>query len=65
MSYPIRVAERRSERLIEELLDAQAWDLRRPPAGGLLTQQEYKDHVSLRAGFSALGMPLSNPHLVD
>jgi predicted RNA methylase len=34
--------------LIEELLFAQGWDIRRPPSGELLTQQEYKDHPALR-----------------
>lgn len=48
LSGRARVAERRSERLIEELLDSQGWDLRRPPAGELLSQQEYKDYPSLR-----------------
>lgn len=48
MNHPARVAERRSERLIEELLSAQAWDLRRPPQGELLTQQEYKDFPALK-----------------
>ncbi len=43
-----RIAERRSERLIEELLEAQGWDIRRPPAGELLTQQEYRDFIALR-----------------
>lgn len=43
-----RVAERRAERLIEELLNSQGWDIRRPPAGELLSQQEYKDYPALR-----------------
>lgn len=43
-----RVAEVRSERLIEELLGSQGWDLRKPPAGDILAQQEYKDYPSLR-----------------
>lgn len=49
MSFTVaRVAERRSERLIEELLESQGWDLRKPPSGHLLTQQEYRDYPSLR-----------------
>lgn len=48
MNYPARVAERRSERLIEELLTAQGWDIRRPPQGELLTQQEYRDFPVLK-----------------
>ncbi len=43
-----RVAERRAERLIEELLGSQGWDLRRPPHGELLSQHEYKDYPALR-----------------
>ena len=43
-----RTAERRSERLTEELLVAQGWDLRKPPAGELLTQHEYKDVPALK-----------------
>ena len=53
MNPRARVAERRSERLIEELLTSQAWDLRRPPAGDVLTQQEYKDHAALREALAA------------
>ena len=48
-----RVAERRAERLIEELLSAQGWDIRRPPAGDVLAQQEYKDYPSLRDALAA------------
>lgn len=42
-----RVSERRSEDLMSELLTLQSWDLRRPPAGDLLRQQEYKNHSHL------------------
>ena len=37
MPIAVRVAERRSERLIEELLTAKAWALRRPPQGDVLS----------------------------
>jgi aspartate/methionine/tyrosine aminotransferase len=43
-----RVSEVRSERLIEELLRAQGWDLRKPPQGAVYTQQKYKDNPVLR-----------------
>jgi hypothetical protein len=43
-----RIAERRTERLAEELLVAQGWDTRRPPGGELLTQQEYRDYPELK-----------------
>ena len=48
-----RVAERRTERLIEDLLSAQGWDIRRPPAGDVLAQQEYKDYPSLEEALSS------------
>lgn len=65
MSALRRVAEPRAERLIEELLSAQGWDVRRPPAGDTLAQQEYKDVPSLRealatcakAGTGGAGVP--------
>jgi predicted RNA methylase len=53
MQAQARVAERRSERLIEELLAAQGWDLRHPPAGELLTQQEYRDYPEFRDALAA------------
>ena len=43
-----RVSEARSERLVEDLLDAQKWDLRRHPLGDVLVQQEYRDYPSIR-----------------
>lgn len=55
MPVSVRVAERRSERLIEELLTAQAWDLRRPPQGDVLAQHEYKDYQPLREALKASG----------
>ena len=42
-----RVAETRTEVLLTELLTAQGWDVRRPPNGELLRQQEYKDYPHL------------------
>jgi type I restriction enzyme M protein len=42
-----RIAEVRSEHLLTQLLEAQGWDVRRPPNGELLRQQEYKDHRHL------------------
>jgi type I restriction enzyme M protein len=43
-----RVAESRTERLIEDLLTVQGWSLRRPPHGDLLVKQEYKDYAPLQ-----------------
>ena len=50
MAQP-RVSEVRSELLLTELLKAQGWDCRRPPAGEMLRQHEYKDHSHLRDVF--------------
>lgn len=46
-----RVSEVRAEHLLTELLTAQGWDVRRPPNGEMLRQQEYKDHSHLRDVF--------------
>lgn len=46
-----RVSEVRAEHLLTELLIAQGWDIRRPPSGEMLRQQEYKDHSHLRDVF--------------
>ena len=43
----IRIAEVRAEELLTELLRGQGWDVRRPPAGEMLRQHEYKDHAHL------------------
>lgn len=51
MVNPQRVAEVRAEHLLTELLTAQGWDTRRPPAGELLRQHEYKDYPHLREIF--------------
>lgn len=37
-----RASERRSERLLDDLLESQGWDTRRPPAGDVLVQHEYR-----------------------
>lgn len=42
-----RLAEVRAEALLTDLLRSQGWDVRRPPAGEMLRQQEYKDHAHL------------------
>lgn len=50
-----RVSEVRSERLIEELLEIQGWDLRKPPRGDVLAQHEYKDFPSLKEALVGCG----------
>lgn len=45
----VRIAEVRAEELLIELLRGQGWDTRRPPAGEMLRQHEYKDHDHLAA----------------
>jgi hypothetical protein len=47
MARPLRVSEVRAEELLTELLKTQGWDTRRPPAGELLRQQEYRDYPHL------------------
>ncbi|MBO0127125.1 class I SAM-dependent DNA methyltransferase [Agrobacterium sp. OT33] len=42
-----RVSERRTEHLLNDLLVSQGWDLRRPPLGNLLLQNEYKNYPDL------------------
>lgn len=47
-------SERRAELLLNDLLTSQGWDLRRPPQGDLLLQNEYRHYPELReALFSA------------
>src|SRR4029077_72186 len=46
-----REAEIRAEHLLTEMLKAQGWDVRRPPAGDLLRQQEYKVYPHLLSIF--------------
>ncbi|MGH8012896.1 MAG: HsdM family class I SAM-dependent methyltransferase [Candidatus Binataceae bacterium] len=50
-----RLAEVRTYSLIEEMLTAQGWDLRRPPAGDVLAQHEYKDLPALKKALEASG----------
>jgi type I restriction enzyme M protein len=42
-----RSSERRSEYLLNDLLQCQGWDVRRPPSGDVLYQQEYRSHPTL------------------
>src|SRR5208282_3566064 len=42
-----RVSEVRAEHLLTELLVAQGWDVRRPPSGETLRQNEYKNYPHL------------------
>ncbi len=55
MPRAARVAEVRTEVLLTELLTTQGWDVRRPPNGELLRQQEYKDHPHLLDAFKGRG----------
>lgn len=47
MARAERIAEVRAEGLLTELLRSQGWDVRRPPAGEMLRQHEYKDYPNL------------------
>lgn len=42
-----RLSERRAEHLLNDLLDAQGWDRRKPPFGDVLFQQEYRSQPQL------------------
>ena len=42
-----RKSERRAERLLDDLLASQGWDLRGPPHGDLYLQNEYRDDSEL------------------
>jgi type I restriction-modification system DNA methylase subunit len=46
-----RGSEKRTEYLLTELLKAQGWDIRKPPKGEFLRQQEYKDFPELLSLF--------------
>ena len=47
MNALARKSERRSERLLDDLLASQGWDLRTPPRGDLYLQVEYRSDASL------------------
>ncbi len=48
-----RKSERRSERLLNDLLASQGWGLRKPPRGDQYLQTEYRDDPSLASALSA------------
>jgi hypothetical protein len=65
-----RVSERRSEHLLNDLLQSQGWDIRRPLQGDVLFQQEYRNHPDLadllaRASKSGEGGGIPEAILVD
>jgi type I restriction enzyme M protein len=47
MARAQRIAEVRAEELLVDLLQSQGWDTRKPPAGEMLRQHEYKDYPHL------------------
>ena len=47
MNALARKSERRSERLLDDLLESQGWDLRRPPTGDQYLQTEYRNDPAL------------------
>ena len=48
MARSIQVSERRTEHLLNDLLDSQGWDRRRPPQGDIVFQHEYRAFPELR-----------------
>jgi len=55
MAVSSRVAEVRAEHLLTDMLVAQGWDPRKPPAGDLLRQHEYRDVPHLLEAFKGQG----------
>ena len=49
MNSLARKSERRSERLLDDLLTSHGWDLRKPPHGDQYLQTEYRDDPELAA----------------
>ena len=45
-------SERRSEHLLNDLLESQGWDLRRPPQGDVLLQNEYRNFPDIATALS-------------
>ncbi len=65
-----RISERRSEHLLNDLLVSQGWDLRRPPHGDLIFQNEYRGYSEVsealsKASKSGTGYGIPEALLVD
>ena len=70
MNALARTSERRSERLLADLLESQGWDLRSPPRGELYLQTEYRADANLAealktASKSGDGLGIPEALLVD
>ena len=70
MTALARKSERRSERLLDDLLVSQGWDLRKPPIGDQYLQGEYKDDQRFAAALqsaskSGEGIGIPEAILVD
>ena len=70
MNAVARKSERRSERLLDDLLASQGWDLRSPPRGDQYLQTEYKADENLaealrKASKSGSGSGIPEAILVD
>jgi hypothetical protein len=48
MAQAAHVSERRTEHLLNDLLDSQGWDRRKPPQGEIVFQSEYRAYPELR-----------------
>ena len=65
-----RGSERRTERLLDDLLSAQGWDVRKPPRGSLYVQTEYRENPALAdalatASKTGVGFGIPEGILVD
>lgn len=60
-----RVSERRAEHLLNDLLVSQGWDLRRPPHGDLLLQNEYRNYIELAEALGKASKKGSGPGIPE
>lgn len=60
-----RVSERRSEHLLNELLQSQGWNLKRPPVGDVLFQHEYRHYSDLAERLSSASKTGEGPGIPE
>ena len=67
MASPVarRVSERRSEHLLNELLQSQGWNLKRPPSGDVLFQHEYRHYPELAERLSSASKTGEGPGIPE
>lgn len=65
MNSIVRQSERRSERLLDDLLTSQGWDLRKPPHGDQYIQNEYRDDPKLAEALKTASKSGSGPGIPE